>query len=260
MKVKYLTLLAAAALLGGWGTQALASEVEVERGSRPFTLGVGVIWKDQVYDDFEDSDKFRPVPLILWEGEKFFFRADTFGYKLIDSGPWEIAPILTFEGNGYQDDNSDTLDGMSDRDPWIGAGAHVVWQPEKFGLKVEGTGDIADESNGGRFEGQAFYTSRSGPWFWRGFGSVEWVSEGFNEYYYGVESDEVITGVRPAYSPSEGTNFHVGGTLGFTRDKWVMLGFAKYSFFDDEVDDSPITEDDQMLTLGVAIGYTFGGK
>ena len=126
MKARYLTLLAAAALLGGWGSQVMASEVEGERGSRPFTLGVGVIWKDQVYDEFEDSDKFRPVPLILWEGEKFFFRADTFGYKLIDSGPWEIAPILTFEGNGYQDDNSDTLDGMSDRDPWIGAGAHVV--------------------------------------------------------------------------------------------------------------------------------------
>jgi hypothetical protein len=69
MKARYILLFAITTLVGGWAPQTLANEVEVERGSRPFTLGVGVIWKDQVYDDFEDSDKFRPVPLVLWEGK-----------------------------------------------------------------------------------------------------------------------------------------------------------------------------------------------
>jgi outer membrane scaffolding protein for murein synthesis (MipA/OmpV family) len=38
------------------------------------------------------------------------------------------------------------------------------------------------------------------------------------------------------------------------------MGFAKYQFFSDEVDDSPLTEDDQMLTLGAGVAYVFGGK
>ena len=253
-------LMAVAASLLGYSATSSANEIDVERGSRPITVGLGVIWRDQLYKDFEDSDKFQPVPLILWEGKKFFFRADTFGFKLIDSGPWEVSPIITFQGNGYDEDNSDVFDGMGDRDPWVGAGAHVIWQPEKFGVKIQGTGDITDESNGGRFKGEGFYTNRVNRWSYRFGAGAEWVSEGFNEYYYGVERDEAIAGVRPAYDPTDGVNYYVTAFGAYNVNKWVFMGFAKYQFFSDEVDDSPITDDDQMLTIGGGVAYTFGGK
>lgn len=237
----------------------MANEVDTKRGQRPITLGVGVIWEDKVYEDYEDSDKFMPVPLVLWEGKKFFFRADTFGYKLIESGPWEIAPIIALEGEGYDDSSSDALDGMGDRDLWVGAGAHIIWQPAKYGLKLQGTGDITDESNGGRVSGEAFYETSVNNWYLRGTAMAEWVSEGFNQYYYGVDRDDVIDGVRPRYRTTDAVDYHIGGSVGYTLDKWLFIGFARYSFFSDEVDDSPITEDDQMLSLGAGVAYTFGG-
>jgi outer membrane protein len=251
---------AAALLLLTGAPTASANEVDVERGSRPITVGLGVIWRDQVYDDFEDSDKWQPVPLVLWEGKKFFFRADTFGYKLIDSGPWEISPIITLQGNGYDEDNSDIFDGMGDRDPWVGAGGQIIWQPAKFGLKVMGTGDITDESNGGRFKGEGFYTNRVNQWSYRFGAGAEWVSEGYNEYYYGVKRNEAIPGVRPRYNPTDGVNYYATAFMSYNLNKWLFMGFAKYQFFSDEVDDSPLTEDDQMLTLGAGVAYVFGGK
>lgn len=237
-----------------------AEDVAAERGKKPITIGLGVIWRDQPYEDFSDNDKFRPVPLVLWEGEKFFFRANRFGYKLIDTGPWELAPIIEFQGDGYDSDNSDVFTGMNDRDPWIGAGAQATWHPNKFGLKVKGTGDIADNSNGGRFSGEGFYKTHEGSWFLGGAAGVEYVSEGYNDYYYGVESSDAIPGIRPAYSADDGTNFYLNGTVIYQRpsSKWMYIGFAKYTFYDDPVDDSPITSEDKMLTLGGGVAYTFG--
>jgi len=239
---------------------ASAEDIATERGKQPITVGLGVIWRDQPYEDFSDSDKFKPVPLVLWEGEKFFFRANRFGYKLIDSGPWEISPIIEFEGDGYDSDNSDALDGMDDRDPWIGAGAHVIWQPGKFGVKFKATGDIAGNSDGGRVLGEGRYKTRAGSWLFNTSLGAEWVSEGYNDYYYGVDSDEVIPGVRPRFQPSDGTNGYVAGTVVYRRptSKWMYIGFAKYNVYSDEVDDSPITSEDSMLTLGAGVAYTFG--
>ncbi len=257
---RFLAMLFAAMVMTTW--TASAEDVTTTREKTPITVGAGVIWRDQPYEDFSDNDKFRPVPLVLWEGEKFFFRASRFGYKLIDSGPWEFSPIIEFQGDGYESDSSDALEGMNDRDPWIGAGAQLIYQPGKFGVRFKGTGDITDESNGGRFSGEGFYKTKRGNWFLGTAAGAEWVSEGYNGYYYGVDRSEVIEGVRPEYEGDSGTNFYIDGSVFYQRanSPWMYIGFAKYTFYDDEVDDSPITEDDQMLTLGVGIAYTFRKK
>lgn len=257
--VRAISFLVFGVLLTFTGTVS-AESVATARAKHPISVGLAVIWRDQPYKDFSDNDKFRPVPLVIWEGDKFFFRANRFGYKLIDSGPWEISPIIEFQGEGYDSDNSDVFDGMNDRDPWIGAGAQVIWQPNKFGLQLRGTGDIADNSNGGRILGEGFYKTREGSWFFGGSAGVEYVSEGFNDYYFGVDSSEAIPGVRPGYSPDDGTDFYVKASVIYQRpsSKWMYIGFADYTFFDDDVDDSPITEDDKMLTLAVGVAYTFG--
>lgn len=181
-----------------------------------------------------------------------------------------MAPAISRHGHGTapcrneiqcgRSISSDVFDGMNDRDPWIGAGAQAIWQTEKFGLKLKGTGDIADNSNGDRFSGEGFFKTREGSWFFGGAAGVEYVSEGYNDHYFGVDSSEAIPGVRPAYAPNDGTNFYIDGSVIYQApsSNWMYIGFAKYTFFDDDVDDSPITEDDKMLTLAVGVAYTFG--
>ena len=114
---------------------ALAGKLSSKREPKPITVGAGVIWEDKIYRDFDDDDKTSVVPVIFYEGERLFFRADTLGWKLFKSDSWEIAPILEFGQEGYDSSDSDFLDGMSDRDPWVAVGGRHL-PTEQFWRKA----------------------------------------------------------------------------------------------------------------------------
>jgi outer membrane protein len=230
-----------------------------DTGARPITLGAGILFRDKVYDDYEDSDKIQPVPLILYEGDRFFFRASNMGWKFIRGGEWEVAAIMEFEGDGYDESSSDTLDGMDDRDPYIGAGGEVTWQPSKWGFTLKGTTDIASESDGSQFSGNVHWTNKSGPFITKLSGGGTWMTDDFVDYYFGVKASEAIPTVRPRYAPSEEMSYDVAGLLLYQQDTspWLIAGGLKFTMYGDEVDDSPITSDDQELALFFGVGYTF---
>jgi outer membrane protein len=243
-------------------SNALAGKLSSKRDPKPITLGAGVIWEDKIYRDFDDDDKTSVVPVIFYEGERLFFRADTLGWKLFKSDAWEIAPILELGQEGYDSSDSDFLDGMSDRDPWIGVGGHVIFQPNSFGARLSAAGDVTDESNGGRVVTEGFYDTRIGNIKLNANIGTIWGSEGYSEYYYGVESNEVIPNIRPAYDPDTTLSYFAGGSAVYQKEDspWMLIGFLRYTFFDDDIDDSPITSDDQMAAVGVGIAYTFRRK
>ncbi len=228
-------------------------------GKRPITVGAGILWRDKVYDDYEDSDKMQPFPLILYEGDRFFFRASNFGWKFVRGGEWEVSVLGEFQGDGYDESSSDTLDGMDDRDPYFGAGGQVTWQPSKWGFTLRATTDIASESDGSQVGGHVHYSHKEGQFLWRFAGGGKWLSEDYVDYYFGVKSSEAIPGVRPRYSPDEEMLYDFSGLLIYQQDTspWMIATGAKYTFYGDEVDDSPITSDDRELALFIGVGYTF---
>lgn len=236
-----------------------AAELTTRREQQPLTLGAGIVWQDKFYRDYSDSHRLIPVPVIFYEGEKFFARGDTLGWKLVEVNNWEIAPVIEFGLEGYDSGASDFLDGMRDRHPWIAAGGHIIWQPGQFGGKFTAATDITDESNGARFVAEAFYDTRTGNFDLNGNAGVLWGSEGYSDYYYGVERDEAIPG-RPAYSAGGTANIYLGGSARYQREKspWMLIAYGRYIFFDDDINDSPITNDDRVFTFGAGIGYTFG--
>ena len=228
-------------------------------GARPITVGAGVLWRDKVYDDYEDSDKIQPFPLILFEGDRFFVRASNLGWKFVRGSEWEVAAIAEFEGDGYDESSSDTLDGMDDRDPYFGVGGQVTWQPSKWGFTLKGTTDVASESDGTQIAGNVHWTTKDGAILWRFSGGGTWMSEDYVDYYYGVKSSEAIPGVRPRFSPDEEMSYDLAGLMIYQQNDspWLLATGAKYTMYGDEVDDSPITSDDSELSLFLGIGYTF---
>ena len=221
-------------------SNALAGKLSSKRDPKPITLGAGVIWEDKIYRDFDDDDKTSVVPVIFYEGERLFFRADTLGWKLFKSDAWEIAPILELGQEGYDSSDSDFLDGA----------------------RLSAAGDVTDESNGGRVVTEGFYDTRIGNIKLNANIGTIWGSEGYSEYYYGVESNEVIPNIRPAYDPDTTLSYFAGGSAVYQKEDspWMLIGFLRYTFFDDDIDDSPITSDDQMAAVGVGIAYTFRRK
>ena len=79
-----------------------------------------------------------------------------------------------------------------------------------------------------------------------------------NRINHGSNSSEAIPGTRPRYSPDEEMAYDLSGVMIFQQDTspWLVAAGAKYTFYGDEVDDSPITSDDSELSLFFGVGYT----
>lgn len=228
---------------------------------RPFTLGAGVVYRDKVYEDYSDSDKVQPIPLILYEGDVFFVRGSNLGWKLVSTNPWEVAVLGEFWGDGYDSDDADILEGMDDRDPSFALGAHVIWRPEKFGLKLSAAADVVSASDGNQVRGEAFFANRVDSWFYRASAGAVWNDGDFIDYYYGVQSDEVDTSLGRTFYEGDSEYFYRAGlVVGYQRPQspWLFVFGGRYDFMGDEVDDSPITSEDEMFTGFLGFGYTFG--
>lgn len=226
----------------------------------PLTIGAGISYIDRPYEDYDSDEKTFPIPIILYEGKHLFARGQTIGWDFTTSDTWELAVIAEYLFQGYEESDSDFLDGMDDRDPSIGVGGHVVWQPNEFGVKLTAVTDVADESDGSQVRGKLFYVSKFGDGFTvtPSF-SVVWQDEDFNDYYYGVRASEA-TMVRPAYEADDDINYRFGLNASYQKpgSRWRYMGGIVYELLGDEIDDSPIVEDDSVLSGFIGVAYTFG--
>lgn len=132
----------------------VAGEFSVDTDKRPITLGLGALYKDKPYRGYGSSEKTNAVPIVLYEGERFFARGSTIGWNFVDSNSMELAVIGEYIGDGYESGDSSFLIGMSDRDPTIGLGGHVIWKQGDLGLKLAAVTDMADNSDGSQMRGE----------------------------------------------------------------------------------------------------------
>lgn len=237
----------------------MADEFSVETGKRPITLGLGALYRDKVYEDFESKEKTNPIPIVLYEGEHFFVRGGSLGWDFLDSSAMELAVIGEYIGDGYEEDDSDFLDGMDDRDGTFGLGGHFIWKPENLGLKLAAITDVADNSDGTQVRGEVFYKLKTGDWLFKPSAAVIWQDDDYNDYYYGVESNEARTG-RAAYTADSDFNYRLGAVAVYqqTGSPWMFLGGIRVDFLGDEISDSTIVEDDNEFAGVLGVAYSFG--
>ncbi len=262
------TVLGAAALLAittAGAPVAVADEANLERGGQPLTLGLGVRFRTEPYRDFnDDADKFSPLPIVLWENDMFFVRADNLGWKVWQPEGWEFSVLLEAEDSGYDSDDSDFLDGMDDREIYVGAGGQFVYQPgTPIGIKGRYTFDVTDESSGSLGKIEVFAEKVYGNWFTNGTLGFRAMDEDYVEYYFGVESDEANATIgRSAYDPGNEQSWYVStaAVRQVPGSPWLFAGWARYDILGDDQKDSPIINRDDIFSIGVALAYSFGER
>jgi len=259
--MKLLIRMIALLVIAGLAVPAVAEEFSAPAGKRPWNLGAGAVYREKAYDGFKDSKKTTPIPIILFEGERFFVRGSNLGWKFINTNPWEVSILAEWWADGYEDGDASILRGMSDRDPSLAVGGQVRWQPQRFGLELTATTDAMSNSDGTQVRAMAKFDDRSGPWFYSLSGGIVYSDSDFNDYYYGVSTREVdLTRGRTSYSADDETGVRLGGLLGYNASgsKWTFLGGARYDYLGDEVDNSSITENDYQFALFGGFTYAFG--
>ena len=256
-KTKLLALSFAATLTA---QASLANEISPPTiASSHFTLGLVAGFVDKPYEDLDNDDKQIIAPLVIYESERFFWRGATGGWKFVNRPDLEVAVIAALRGtDGYNADDSDFLEGMDDRDGTVDGGFHIRWMPSEFGLKFTMVADLADEYDGYEVRGEGIYEAQAGNWSNQVSAGVIYQSDDLIDYYYGVEGSEARPG-RPAYSGDATTNFRLQAVTNYRPEgsKWRYFLGGRYEVLGDEIDDSPITDDDSRFMILAGFAYTW---
>lgn len=228
---------------------------------RGWALGVGAIAQDSPYAG--EGSRVQPIPLISYQGERFFFQGITAGWKFFGSETLELAAIAKLRLDGFDIDDlgrrelaANGLDyrQLEDRDDSLDAGISGKWSGQAGELELELLTDVTDTSGGQEFSLQYGYPLHFGQTMVTPTAGVTWLSEDTANYYYGTLDAEVARGAID-YKPDAVTIPHVGvNFMRFFGEHWTMIAFLRYSFLPDELKDSPLLEPDSDGSASVLIG------
>jgi outer membrane protein len=226
-------------------------------------LGIGAVASDSPYAG--EGTRVMPVPLISYQGEKFFFQGIRAGWQFIRNDAFELAAIAQFNFDGFdikdlsrQKLAANGLDArqLEDRDDSLDAGVTATWSGSAGEIEIELLTDVTDKSGGQQYSLQYGYPIHWGQTMMTPHVGVTWLSDDTANYYYGTLDEEVARGAID-YKPDAATVPYVGvNFMHFFSEKWTMLAFLKYSILPDEITDSPFLEPDSDGSASILIGVS----
>ena len=260
---KSILILTLCLLVTAWQTPAFSWNVyedlldkideKVDDGS---VLGGGVLVTQSPYEGIDDS--IYAVPIISMETKQFFIDVMTFGYYFNSKeDPVRVGIIGAPRFQGYEDGQgeSDLLNGMEDRDWAFDGGLRMKWENDLVDVHMDAVTDLS-----GKHEGQELRLGLSKQLF-DGFltprATVGWKSEQLVDYYYGVRPGEARAG-RAEYEPDAAMEYTAGLTIGVPLgDVWALVGDVQCNFLTDEITDSPIVDEDTLMSYTLGAVYRF---
>lgn len=245
-----------------------AAQTGGEEDSRPggpprWQLGAGTIVNDSPYAG--EGLRVMPVPLLSYNGERFYFRGLGAGWRIVQNDSFELAALgkLRFDGFDVSDLGRKELarNGidyrlLEDRDKTFDVGLGMKWSSRAGQFEVELLADATDTSGGQEASIQYSYPFELGKGTLTPNVGVTWQSKDMANYYYGTLDAEAARGVVD-YKPGAVTVPHVG--FSYFRPlgkKWSMMAFFKYSSLPDEIKKSPLIEADVSGTASMFIGFS----
>lgn len=236
-----------------------AAPVFAQDGPAPpprWTIGLLAIERDAPYRQLDED--LLVVPLVRFEGERFYLRGLRGGVVLAREGGFELGAFVQGRGDGYDAADSPYLAGMDDRDFSLDAGLAASWRVPRVGqFEISLATDMLDRSGGQEAEISWTGLVRAGGWRLLPGVALSWQSDDMVDYYYGVLPGEAIAG-RPAYAP--GSALFPEASLLATRplgERWELFARVSHSWLPSEVTDSPLVDQDGRTSVLVGLGYTF---
>jgi MipA family protein len=231
------------------------TETAMPRQKNMYGLGVGVIPKTSGSKD----QRILILPVINANyGERFYINGLQAGVWLLESDDKRIRLGLSADARfGWDADDSSRTKGMNDRDFSVDVGPVLRWQTDYGTINAQWGFDAGGASNGQNVQLQFIRSLyRSERFRVNGLVGVQWNNRKFNDYYFGVDADEVRAD-RPAYQAKAGTQLQLGvnGIYSVTADQAVFFGLIANRLGNQQAD-SPIVET-RFQPLGY-VGYSIG--
>ncbi|MCC8362961.1 MipA/OmpV family protein [Lysobacter sp. A6] len=255
---------AIAAALGP-GLCSLAVEADAQEAllgtvlEEPGSAALGFVFRSEssAYRDGGRRDDF--LPLYLYEGERFFLRANEAGVRVWHDDTMGVEAFVERRLEGYPEDTAPpSLEGMEVRNTGADLGARFYLQQGASRWDLSVRHDVADISHGTEVRLGYGYTIQGDRWRLEPVAIVSWRSADLNDYYYGVETFEERPD-RAAYDAGAGWNTTLA-LYGRYRilQNWSLIGGVYATHLSSEIRDSPIANDDVRWGVMAGATYDFG--
>ncbi|MFI4910052.1 MAG: MipA/OmpV family protein [Sedimentisphaeraceae bacterium JB056] len=234
---------------------SFSAEAERPSQDRSFKAGLGIAIGNSLYKG--DNERVFPVPMIYYNYGKFGVSGSMIGYEIFEADKFSASLIAKWRFDGYEEDDSDYLDGMDDREMTLDGGIQIAYSDGWGKTTASFLTDML-----GYHDGQEVMLSYSKRFSKKAFSltpsvGVIYGSSNLCDYYYGVRADEQMPG-RPEYNVSEAWNPFVSLNIGYElNEKWSLITLLGYKWLDDEISNSPIVDSTYEAVLMTGLLYTF---
>jgi len=230
------------------------TQIHLTPGDGNWSLGMGFRNGTFPYVGKDDVDDL--LPLITYNGEKFFIDGTRTGFHLYQSSDWLIGAYASYRFAGFNEEDGIELDGM-DRDDGIDARFAITRQTSFGNFTFDIGTDISNTSDGldidlrwGKVFTQGNYRIR--PWI-----GLTFEDQKLTNYYYGVNDNEV-TEDRAAYQTDSALEMRYGIDMSYQFAKHHYVGFnMQYSELDSTKINSPIVLDNGQFSSFTSYRYEF---
>ena len=236
----------------------IATSVSTASAANQWSVGAGVGVINSPYKQY-DRDLY-PVPVVTYEGDKFWFRGLGGGYYLWNDQTDKLSVMAYYSPLHFKPGDSDShaLRQLDKRRSTAMAGLSYVHNTQYGFLRTALAADVLDNSNG--FVGDVAWLyrySNGGLTLTPGIG-VEYSSENQNDYYYGVSGDESRRSGLKRYDADDSWNPYLELTASYKfASDWNVYAATRYTRLGDEIKDSPMVDKSWTGLFSTGVTYSF---
>jgi outer membrane protein len=264
MKRKSIVVPAAVVLLSALtGVTGAYAQPKPEPGASPWSLGVGVAARTDIYAG--ESAKLRAVPLISYQGEKFFWRGISGGYHVLSRDGFTLDATLGARLAGIKKEDFGVAELaarginrnlLEDRDIGLDLGIAGSFKGPMGVVELALKADVSGASKGYEASAKYGYPLQWGSATITPNVAVSHYSAKLANYYYGTLDAEVARGVVD-YKPGSAVIPRVGIDLMRPfADKWMLTGGLSYSALPSKIRNSPLVDRDANGVTSVFVGVS----
>lgn len=228
-----------------------------------WSLGAGIGLTDSPYAG--EGTKVTPLPLLRYEGDRFFFRGLTGGAHLFSNSAFSLDAIASLRMDGIDAKdfgrqelarNGINRNLLKNRDNGLDLGLVASWRSSVGEFELTAKADASGASEGYELEAKYGYEFEIGRGSLTPGISVSYLSKDMANYYYGTLKEEVARGVVN-YKPGAATIPKLGVTyMHPIGQDWRFMSALQYKFLPSKISDSPLLESKPKGETSIIFGLT----
>lgn len=219
------------------------------------SLGLGVSATQSIYAGVDTQTD--ALPLFELQYGNFYLEGLEAGYQIINNDRYSLEIAIAGDELEGERTESASLRDMGDVDSGINLKLGGEYYTDFGLLGASLAQDISNEHDGTEISlNWAAPLELGNAMIMPGIFAT-WMSDDLVNHYYGVNTRQSRTG-RPVYNADGGWRYglEVFGEYPLA-DQWTLMGGITATWYDDEVSDSPIVEDDNTLSGFMGVKYRF---